>query len=432
MSRLCCLSKLMAIFGICSASMWSGASAAAVEFKTGEQVEITSQQVIEDDLYMAGDTLTVSGRVEGDVVAWGRIVRINGVVEGDLIAAGQMIEISGQVLDDVRVAGMTLRVNVGSSVGDDVIAAGFSFESLPGSEIGGETRLMGFQGAIGGEHLEGLEASVIGLLISGTVKGDVDATVDSEAGPAWWSGFMQSPEPLPTVEPGLHLTSGATIGGNLSYRSTRQAVIGDGATIVGDTRHEEKALEPPARITVGQRLISAFRWLVVLLLLGATVLWLVPDKMVGVAGTMVERPIASLGWGLVTLLGFPVAMILVVVLSLALTMAFGLMTLGNAVALVLVVGAVILILLAAKLWVGVVYLAPVVASFAGGGWLLTRRGETERSRYLSLLVGLAILAVLSLIPLVGNALRWLVTLIGLGAAALWSVRHLASTQAVED
>ena len=63
--------------------------AQSVEFKTGEQVTIASDVVIEDDLYMTGDTMTVLGRVEGDVVASGRIVRIEGTVVGDLIAAGQ-------------------------------------------------------------------------------------------------------------------------------------------------------------------------------------------------------------------------------------------------------------------------------------------------------------------------------------------------------
>jgi hypothetical protein len=75
------------------------------------------------------------------------------------------------------------------------------------------------------------------------------------------------------------------------------------------------------------------------------------------------------------------------------------------------------------------YLAPVVASFAGGRWLLTRTGAPEKSRYLSLLVGLTILTILILIPFLGLLVRLFVIVIGLGAGALWSVRYLARFEA---
>jgi cytoskeletal protein CcmA (bactofilin family) len=404
-------------------------SAGAVEFKTGEQVTIGPQQVIEDDLYMTGDTMTVEGRVKGDVVAAGRVVRIEGVVEGDLIAAGQVIEITGQVLDDVRIAGMTLKTEPGARVGDDCIAAGFSFESAPQSEVGGNTRLMGFQALIGGVHLQGLEASVVGLLISGRVNGGVEAMVESQAGPAWWTRFMQSPVPIPSVSPGLRLTGEAVIDGDLSYRSVAEADIADGARVSGETHHEVRAVEPVEGPSRGERLGKTLRWGVVLLLVGATLLWGLPDKTDGIATILLERPLASLGWGCVTLLGFPVAMVMLLVLTFALAMLFGLMTLGGAVALVLVLGAVTIGLLSATLWVSVVYLAPAMVSLAGGRWLLTRVGRQERSRFLGLLVGLLLLALLALIPFVGSTLRWLVALIGVGAGALWSVRHLARSQA---
>jgi hypothetical protein len=314
-------------------------------------------------------------------------------------------------------------------VGDDCIAAGFSFESAPQSEVGGNTRLMGFQALIGGVHLEGLEASVVGLLISGRVNGGVEAIVESEAGPAWWTRFMQSPVPIPSVDPGLRLTAEAVIEGDLSYRAVDEASIADGARVSGETRHEVREIEPVPGPSWFERFGKAVRWVFVLLIVGAILFWWIPDKTAGVASTLLDRPLASLGWGCVAILGFPVAILLLLVLTSALAMLFGLMTLGGAVALVLVLGAVTIGLLSATLWVSVVYLAPAVASLAGGRWLLTRAGWHERSQFLTLLIGLILLALLGLIPLVGSTLRWLVALIGLGAAALWSVRYLARAQA---
>jgi len=400
-----------------------------VEFKTGENVTIGEGETVDDDLYMTGDTITVKGRVAGDVVAWGRMIIIEGVVEGDLIAAGQAIVIHGEVTDDVRIAGMTLKLASGSRVGDDVFAAGFSFESAAGSHVGGKTGLSGYQAVLGGEHLQGLEASLVALRIEGQVRGNVDATVESEAGPAWWTRFMQSPVALPVVEPGLTVTDDARIEGHLTYKSVAEARLGSGAEVTGEITQNVAEVKPEEKPSFGSRMGTALRWLAVLFLFGSTLLWLMPDKVLGVADTLATRPLASLGWGAVTLLGFPVAMLLVLVLTSVLTMAFGMLTLGQGAALALVLGLLAELVLAAHLWVAIFYLAPALASFVGGRWLLTRRGAIEKSRYLSLLIGLAALSGLILIPFLGFLVRVIVVVVGLGAGALWSVRYLARTEA---
>lgn len=401
----------------------------AAEFKTGKEVTIEKDEVIEDDLYMTGETMTVKGIVKGDVVASGKVVRIEGVVEGDVMAAGQAVVIDGEVRDDVRIAGMTLKLGEAARVGDDLFAAGFSFESEGGSQVAGRTSLTGYQALVAGEHQGDLVGALVGLQIEGRVDGNVQAAVESEAGPAWWTQFMQSPVPLPTVDPGLTLGSGARVGGDLSYKSKAAAEIADGALVTGETEHAvvELAGAPAAR--PGQRLAKVLRWFVALFLFGALLLWLVPDKVNGVAKAVLDRPVASFGWGIVTLIGFPLAVTLVLVVTLVLAMVFGFMTLGKLVALAVVLGLILEILLAAKLWIAVAFLAPVVVSFAGGRFLMTRGGAEEKSRYLSLLVGLALLALFTVVPFLGTLVCWLVVLIGLGAGSYWSVRYLAGSGA---
>ena len=401
----------------------------AAEFKTGKEVTIAQDEVIEDDLYMTGEIMTVKGTVKGDVVASGKVVRIEGVVEGDVMAAGQAVVIDGEVRDDVRIAGMTLKLGESASVGDDLFAAGFSFESLNGSQIFGRTSLTGYQALVAGEHREDLVGSLVALRIDGRVAGNVEAAVESEAGPAWWTQFMQSPVPLPTVDPGLALGSGARVGGNLSYKSKRAAEIADGALVTGETRHEVPEATEVPKVRPGKRFAKVLRWFVALYLFGSLLLWLVPEKVNGVATAVADRPVASLGWGIVTLLGFPVAMVLVLVVTLVLAMLFGFMTLGKMTALVVVLGLLLELLLAMKLWIAVGFLAPVVVSLAGGRFLMTRGGAAEKSPFSSLLVGLALLALLSVVPFIGTLLRWLVVLIGLGAGSYWSVRYLARSSA---
>ena len=404
----------------------------AAEFKSGEKVVIDSDQVVPDDLYVTGDTITVRGRVRGDVVASGRVISIEGTVEGDVIAAGQVVVIRGEVTDDVRIAGMTLKLAEGARVGDDLFAAGFSFESEPGARVAGKTGLTGFQSLLSGEHLQGLEASLVALRIEGRIDGEVAVTVESEAGPAWWVRYLKSPEPLPSVDAGLNLSDGARIEGNLTYKSQGPATIAAGAVVSGESVHEVPAAEPEKRPSFGSRLGKSWRWLIVLFLVGGVLFWLVPEKMIGVAEIFLTRPAASLGWGIVTLLAFPLAMILIAVLTLVLTMGFGVVTLGPAAFLVLVLGLVAEIAMAAKLWIAIFFLAPTVAAFAGGRWLWTRGGKAERSRYSSLLLGLVVFSGLCLIPVLGWILRVLVVLLGLGASALWSVRYLANRDAASE
>ena len=414
--------------GVSLALLFVGAPAPAVEIKAGQEVTIAEDEVIEDDLYMTGETMTVKGRVKGDVVASGKVVRIEGVIEGDLMAAGQAVIIEGAVQDDVRIAGMTLKLGERASVADDLFTAGFSFESSAGSQVGGRTSLTGYQALIGGDHGENLVAALVGLRLEGRVAGDVEATVESEAGPAWWTQFMQSPVPIPVVESGLTLTSDARVEGDLSYLSTSPADVADGAQVLGETRHEVKETKAAPTVSMGQRLARSLRWFVALLLVGVLLFWLVPEKMLGVTNTLVERPMASFGWGFVTLIAFPVAMLVVLVITLVLVIAFGLMTLGKLVAAVVVLGLLIELLMGVKLWIAVAFIALVVVAFAVGRRLL-KGGEGLGNRSLSLLVGLAVLAVLGLIPFLGGLVGFLVALAGLGAGFLWSVGYLKRAEA---
>lgn len=405
-----------------------GSAAFGVEFKSGENVTVGPNEVVEDDLYMTGDTMTVEGRVIGDVVAAGRMVIVEGVIEGDLIAAGQAIVIRGSVTDDVRIAGMVMQLDEGSEVGDDTFAAGFSFSSAIGSQVAGKTGFTGYQAVLAGEHQQGLEASLVGLRLEGHIQRDVQVSVSSEAGSAWWTRFMQSPVPLPTVAPGLKIAEGARLDGNLTFKSVAPAAIDPGAEIRGETRHEITEIAQKEAISIGDRVGKSWRWLAVLFLLGSALLWLVPEKFLGIADTLAGRPVASFGWGLVTLIGFPVAMLLVFVLSAVLSMAFGLLTLGQGAGLILVLGMLTEVVLAAKLWIAFFYLVPTIVAYVAGRWILTKSRGVERSRFLSLLTGLVLLAIVSLIPFLGPVARLVLTVLGMGAGALWSIRYLAAPE----
>ena len=98
------------------------------EVRQGNEVLIAKDEVIDDDLYVFAQKVTVNGTIKGDLIVFGRQININGSVDGDLIAAAQQVLVNGKVSDDARIAGQVLTLQDGADIGDDLIAASYSLE----------------------------------------------------------------------------------------------------------------------------------------------------------------------------------------------------------------------------------------------------------------------------------------------------------------
>ncbi len=93
--------------------------ALSINAAADKQITITANQVIDDDLYLSGEILTIDGTIKGDAVLSGQKITVNGTVDGDVIAAGQTITINGTVKDDVRIAGQVLIIDSKAQIIDD-------------------------------------------------------------------------------------------------------------------------------------------------------------------------------------------------------------------------------------------------------------------------------------------------------------------------
>src|SRR5215211_1299003 len=154
----------------------------AVETRSGDEVVIGPDEVLDDDLYVTANRVVVDGTIRGDLVAFGQSITVDGTVEGDLIAAGQSVEIGGTVEDDARIAGQTLVLTDNAQVADDLVAAGLSLENKPNSVVGGTLLYAGYQALLAGTVGEDVNAAANGLTVSREVGGNVDADVDGEDG----------------------------------------------------------------------------------------------------------------------------------------------------------------------------------------------------------------------------------------------------------
>ena len=403
----------------------------AVETRSGDEVVIGPDEVLDDDLYVTANRVVVDGTIRGDLVAFGQSITVDGTVEGDLIAAGQSVEIGGTVEDDARIAGQTLLLRDGAEVEDDLIAAGYSLENEPDSVVGGTMMYAGYQALLQGTVDEDVNAAANGLELGGDVGGNMDAEVDGEdSGPPPF--LFASQADAPTVESGLTLTDSAVVGGNLTYESSTEAQIDPQAQIEGEVARSERAAEEEEEdtYTFADAALDNLRSFVSLVLVGLLLVWLAPDGVRRRAAMVLDRPLASLGWGLLGFVAFPVLGVIILLATVLLAIVFGLLSMGGLVGLIVVLGLLAEAVLVLTFWISTNYLAQIIVSFLAGVLLLeTVRPGRGTGRVLPLVIGLIVYVILRAIPVLGFIVGLVVVLLGLGALVHWIWRKLRSSPA---
>jgi hypothetical protein len=79
--------------------------AAAARLTQSDLVLVRADDVVTEDLYAAGNRITIEGRVEGDLIAAAfEDVLISGEVTGDVTVVAGRVTITGTVGGSVRVA----------------------------------------------------------------------------------------------------------------------------------------------------------------------------------------------------------------------------------------------------------------------------------------------------------------------------------------
>ncbi len=339
--------------------------------RAGENIAFS--QPLQDDLYIAGGTVTVTGTVDGDVTAAGGSVTVISRVSGALLVAGGTVEIGGSVGRSIRAAGGTVRL--GATAGTDAVLVGGNVTVADTGRVGRDLVVGGgtvrITGTVGRNAFVGGRNVVLG----GSVQGDVDVQADR-----------------------LMVLSTARIAGRLRYAAGGSAEIQSGAQISG-------GIERVAAVRSGMREIAArrrsrFRWLwrlgewLGLLAFGLVVFALLPRIPPGVLNEIRARFGASLLTGFVVLAAAPAAAIvlLISIVGIPLAVALGL------------------------LWLLTCYSGQLVAAtWLGERVLRAVRGGSAPSVSWTLVVGVTILVILYAVPFVGWLVRLLAVMTGLGA-----------------
>lgn len=395
----------------------------AATFRSGEEVVVAQDEVIADDLYVAGDKIRILGTVEGDVIGFGNQVEIGGTVEGTLAVGGQTVLVTGKVANSARLGGQVIKLAGGADVGGDLMAGGFSLECEPESRVGRDLFFGGYQMLLTGQVDRNVVAGSAAAELRGQVQGDVylEVGAGNNEGPPPYFG-PPPPVAYPQVATGVTVGQSARIGGNFSYSSPDEGRISPDAQVAGETSHSRPAVAAAAAAPPRNPWWAAARRGISLLVVGLLLVAVCPRWTLGVADQVRQKPLASLGWGAVMLALLLVAFVLLFLATILGSVLAGLVSLGDLVPVVLVVGSLSVLVLLGFGWLYTAYLAQVVVGVTAGRTIFRQSAATATplvGRVLALVVGLLLLVALSHIPVAGFILGLVVVLLGLGGLWNW-------------
>ena len=380
--------NLTVISGLSCLILGPATGAFAFDVRGGDLVIVSSEEVVNDDLYVAGETVIIDGRINGDVWAVARSVTVNGMVSGSVNVAAERVDVYGDVGQSVRAAGNRLRI-VGNVARDVIVGAN---EVEIASPVG-----------VARDFIFGANTVHVNTLIQGDIKGSgVSVSIRNgvEGSVELWIDTLTL---LPT----------ANIQGDLIYRSENVADIQSGAQILGDNTHipvaREEEFSPIERFSSsGLGIIGSVLGFLMAFVAGVVLIFIAPSRLTSVVESIRTRPGACLGWGAIVLIATPIAATIVLITVIGMSVSL-----------------ITLILLGIA-----IYLSQIPVSLFIGRWIIGYFSKAEGQAVLvgSLALGLVILRLLRIIPFIGYFISLVAILLGLGAIVVTLQKEKSKTR----
>lgn len=332
-------------------------SASAATFKGGEVYEYKGD-TLNDDMYIAGASVDISGNINGDGVVVGGEVSILGRVSQDILSAGGSVRLLGPVGDDVRVAGGNITIS--DRIGGDLVAAGGFIKILSSSIISGDSVIAGGAIVMNGTVIGDLTVYGDEVTINGPVNGDVMLKFTNK----------------------VIIGEDASIAGNLTYSSAEELVIPEGAYIGGEVIRATTPVKDFSfdKKELGKLLGLLFVAKLMLMIVTGVVAILLFKKFSKTVGVQTYDNF----WKNL-LIGF-ITLIIVPIVSIILLMSVLGMVIGG-----FLIGVYILMLFVAKVYAGIVagaFMAKWIKKEAIVNWKWA-------------ILGIVVLQIVSLVPIIG-------------------------------
>ncbi|NDJ59708.1 MAG: hypothetical protein GYB67_01205 [Chloroflexi bacterium] len=406
--------------------------AAARELLQGDRCHVETGTNIDGDLFALCQTLLIDGIVAGDLIGAATTAQITGAVEGSVYLLGGRLDTYGTIGQDLHFAGPVLHVHPPTRFTDarsDVLSLSLS-TVVEATRLPGGVTAAGYQLRIDGAVGDDVSFQGAALQIDGGVAGDVAAS----GGDRRSSGVAEAQTLLrlipfaEVIDPGLRITAGATVSGQLAYTGPSAGVIEpelptpplytstlEFAPLVPDAGGLDEGDDFGRQAS--QYLSRVVREVITLGLIGMVGLLLVPRALQAPQPKLAAMPLRSLRFGALSFVLVLLLLLMVVLLSGLAIFVISLLNLAD----LTLSSIVILVALNASgislLYFLAAFLARIFVCQAIGRRLL-RHERLPGTPFLQLFIGVVILALLGSLPVVGWVINWAAMFLGLGGLAL--------------
>uniref|UniRef100_A0A7V3VUR7 DUF8173 domain-containing protein n=1 Tax=candidate division WOR-3 bacterium TaxID=2052148 RepID=A0A7V3VUR7_UNCW3 len=335
-------------------------------FRSGKDVIVGADEVINDDLIAIGNSVKILGRVNGDIFASAREVEIWNVIDGSIYTGGARIkvdvkecrslwafcgelDVNGNIKRNLLFFGGELKINESSSINNDLLSYGG--EIIVNGRIGGRVK-----GRMGKFRL----------------KGEINsADIETD---------------------GAIIESTALVKNNMVIKGKKEPVIDSRATILGRTEYkkvDEKIGKKGSKI---KRVLKTILFLSKLII-GLILIAPFKKHFRTMNEILIVSPWKSLCAGFLTIIILPIFIVITLFTIIGIPISiFGLFVFFT-----------------------LTYISGIIFATGLGEWLIKLfKKEGIISPFLSFLPGMVIISILYLIPYLGFFIRLLVLFFGTG------------------
>ncbi len=338
-------------------------------------IVVEEHEVIDGNMYFASENLIINGQVKGDLIGLSSNIDFNGQVDGDIIALSQNANINGSVLGSVRILSNVLNIN--SNIQRNLQAIATSIYIHPENRVSWDALMLA--------PVMDINGIIDGNLQIWSPQVNLQALVNKD----FYFGQLNNEKYI------LNINEGTEIKNNVYYHSLVEANIDENVLIGGNV--EIKEIES-GKTNFGAWLFKTLRTMLAAILLALVLMhfWKKPIKLIN--QIIKKKPLTSLGWGALIVILAPLIFLILALTIVGLPLA----------------------ILGASFWLILLLVSKTVVAITLGRYIFNQQLKKPKVKsFYKLSVGIAIAWLIFAIPLIGPFIAFVVSLIGVGALALY-------------
>ncbi len=342
----------------------------ASEFLGGDDISLSRDERIKDDLYIFGNYSEIRGTVEGDLTAFCYDLSSNGNVDGSANIFAYNIDYIGKINRSARLFAYKIRLN--GPVAGNLLAFGKDIRLGSKSYIGRDLTYSGENIKIDGIVIGNVDGTSAKTVISGKIDGDINIETEQ-----------------------LIITSTAIIEGELFYKSKNEAVIDEGGIIKGEITWQELNTEPDINISPTGSLVFNIIMFFATLLTGFVLILLFRNHINRSVDQLETNFWHTFAIGCLSFIGLTFGAIIPILLIIGIPVSMMMLALGFIL-----------------FYIGKIYVAITLTRYLFG--LINK--DSKLPIGIEFIIGLIILSVLFELPTIGWVIYIITFLLGTGAA----------------